>query len=278
MSAFPATRLHSERADQTRARILDAAVQQFSVNGLAGARTEQIADAAGVNKALLYYYFKSKEALYAAALDSVAEGVRASSMAVLEGVASAGERFLRSALNHFDRIHTNRCFQSLMQQEMIRLHRGESHALSTLAKKVFRPLMERMQQVLDEGIASGELIATDPAQIRYAALGANVLYFLSAPLVRLMRGGDPLERGALKFRREAAMEFLGQAIFTNRKHGARVAARVLESTPMPRNCRPSAALSKPKPSREAPSRQAKSKGTKSMAVQGGKAVMSSQMK
>ena len=278
MSAFPATRLHSERADQTRARILDAAVQQFSVNGLAGARTEQIADAAGVNKALLYYYFKSKEALYAAALDSVAEGVRASSMAVLEGAASAGERFLRSALNHFDRIHTNRCFQSLMQQEMIRLHRGESHALSTLAKNVFRPLMERMQQVLDEGIASGELIATDPAQIRYAALGANVLYFLSAPLVRLMGGGDPLERGALKFRRKAAMEFLGQAIFTNRKHGARVAARVLESTPMQRNRRPSAALSKPKPSREAPSRQAKSKGTKSMAAQGGKAAMSSQTK
>jgi TetR/AcrR family transcriptional regulator len=278
MSAFPATRLHSERADQTRARILDAAVQQFSVNGLAGARTEQIADAAGVNKALLYYYFKSKEALYAAALDSVAEGVRASSMAVLEGAASAGERFLRSALNHFDRIHTNRCFQSLMQQEMIRLHRGESHALSTLAKNAFRPLMERMQQVLDEGIASGELIAADPAQIRYAALGANVFYFLSAPLMRLMRDGDPLERGALKFRRKAAMEFLGQAIFTNRKHGARVAAQVLESTPMPRNRRPSAALSKPKPSREAPSRQAKSKGSKSMAVQGGKAVMSSQIK
>jgi TetR/AcrR family transcriptional regulator len=80
----------TERADQTRARILDAAVRQFSANGLAGARTEQIAEEAGVNKALLYYYFQSKDALYAAALESVAEGVRANSMAVLEANASAG--------------------------------------------------------------------------------------------------------------------------------------------------------------------------------------------
>jgi len=77
------TRTQAERADLTRARILNAAVRQFSESGLAGARTEQIAEEAGVNKALLYYYFKSKEDLYAAALDAVFEGVRADSISVL---------------------------------------------------------------------------------------------------------------------------------------------------------------------------------------------------
>jgi len=104
MCATTPTRTQTERADQTRARILDAAVREFSENGLAGARTEQIAEAAGVNKALLYYYFKSKEALYEAALGSIAEGVRATSLAVLDADGSAGERFLRSVLDHFDRI------------------------------------------------------------------------------------------------------------------------------------------------------------------------------
>jgi len=51
---------------------------------LAGARTEQIAEEAGVNKALLYYYFKSKEDLYAAALESVFESVRDANIAVLQ--------------------------------------------------------------------------------------------------------------------------------------------------------------------------------------------------
>ena len=107
MSASTPSRTQAERADQTRTRILDAAVREFSENGLAGARTEQIAEAAGVNKALLYYYFKGKNALYAAALEWIAEGVRDSSMAVLEADASAGERFLRATLEHFDRIHSD---------------------------------------------------------------------------------------------------------------------------------------------------------------------------
>jgi TetR/AcrR family transcriptional regulator len=233
MNIPPSSRTQAERADQTRARILGAAIRQFSESGLAGARTEQIAEEAGVNKALLYYYFKGKEALYSAALESVAEGVRASSMAVFEADASAGERFLLSALNHFDRIYTKRGFQSLMQQEMIRLHRGEANALTPLIESLFRPLMLRMQQVLEEGIAAGELIRVETTQIRIAALGANVFYFLSAPMMRLIEGSDPLERGALEFRRRSAIEYLGQAIFVDREHGARVAARVLASTPMP---------------------------------------------
>jgi TetR/AcrR family transcriptional regulator len=228
-------RTQAERADQTRARILDAAVRQFSENGLAGARTEHIAEAAGVNKALLYYYFKSKEALYAAALESVAEGVRAANMAVWESSGSAGERFLLTVLNHFDRIHSNPGFQSLMQQEMIRLHRGEDNALSPLVEKVFRPMMMRTHQVLEEGMASGELITTDPRQIGYAAFGANVFYFLSAPMKHLIYNEDPLEPATLVRRRTLAIEYLGQTLFIDRELGAQIAARVLASVPMPAN-------------------------------------------
>ena len=187
MITSPTTRTQTERADQTRTRILAAAIRQFSENGLAGARTEQIAEAAGVNKALLYYYFRSKEDLYSAAMETIAEGVHASSMAVLDIDASAGERFLRLVLNHFDRIHSNRVFQSLMQQEMIRLHRGEVHTLGPLVEKLFRPLWIKVQSVVEEGIAAGELIPAEQTQIIYAGLGANVFYFLSAPMMRLAR-------------------------------------------------------------------------------------------
>lgn len=45
-------------------RILAAATQEFAANGFHGARTQAIADAAGVNKAMLHYYFRSKENLY----------------------------------------------------------------------------------------------------------------------------------------------------------------------------------------------------------------------
>src|SRR5580693_6361014 len=116
----------AERVAEARERILDAALRIFSVDGLAGARTDRIAAAAGVNKALLYYYFESKENLYNATLEMIAARVRDSSMAVFLRQATAGERIVRFALNHFDRILSQREFQSMMQQEMIRVRKGES--------------------------------------------------------------------------------------------------------------------------------------------------------
>jgi len=114
---------------------------------------------------------------------------------------------------HFDRIHSQRAFQSLMQQEMIRVHRGEENALASLVDKVFRPTMARVQQVYQEGRDSGELIKVDELQIMYAALGANVFYFLSAPVMGMLTGTNPFDRSALKFRRKAAIEYLG-ALFS----------------------------------------------------------------
>jgi len=223
----------SDQAEDARTRILEAALREFSANGLAGARTERIAEGAGVNKALLYYYFRSKDALYAAALEVVSSRLVEIGMSVLSRECSAGERLLRSVLNHFDRIYSQPVFQNLMQQEMIRLRRGDPNAAHPLVEKLFRPLGNKMLSVAEEGIRTGELIQVEATQVTYAALGANVFYFLSAPMMRLIDGADPLERSALEFRRNVAIEYLGQAIFVDREYGAAVARRVLASTPMP---------------------------------------------
>jgi len=233
MALSTQTRTQSERADHTRSRILDAAVREFSENGLAGARTEQIAEIAGVNKALLYYYFKSKEALYRAALETVAQRVLEMSLSALTPDHSPGEQIVQFALNHFDHIHSQRAFQSLMQQEMVRLHRGEENSFSSIVEKVFRPMMFRIRDLLTEGMRDGELVQADEWQVMYAALGANVFYFLSAPVVGIMSDANPLTREAMEFRRKVSIEFLGASIFVDRKHGAEVAARVLACTPMP---------------------------------------------
>jgi TetR/AcrR family transcriptional regulator len=100
-------------------------------------------------------------------------------------------------------------------------------------EKLFRPLGNKMLSVAEEGIRTGELIQVEATQVTYAALGANVFYFLSAPMMRLIDGADPLEPSALEFRRNVAIEYLGQAIFVDREYGAAVARRVLASTPMP---------------------------------------------
>ena len=224
----------SDRADKTRQTILYAAVHHFSQHGLAGARIDAIAKTAGVNKALLYYYFQNKSSLYRAALEDAAGKVVESAIASLASGASAGERLLRLVLNHFDRISAQRELQSLMQQEMVRFHRGESDVMPLVARSLYGPLLKRMQAVVREGIRSRELCETDWMQILYAALGANIFYFLSAPLMRLAVGFEPLDAAALEARRKSAMEFLGQALFCDRDHGSKLARRVLAETPMPK--------------------------------------------
>lgn len=54
----------------TEDRILKAATEEFANNGFYGARTQSIADAAGVNKAMLHYYFRSKENLYSQVIEA----------------------------------------------------------------------------------------------------------------------------------------------------------------------------------------------------------------
>ncbi|HUH62312.1 MAG TPA: TetR/AcrR family transcriptional regulator [Terracidiphilus sp.] len=233
MTALAPSRTQAERADQTRARILEAALTAFSSKGLAGARTEQIAEAAGVNKALLYYYFESKEKLYEAALEMAATKVRDRSMAVFSLNASAGERVLRIALDHFDRILSQGEFQSLLQQEMVRAHKGEAGAMSTIMERVFAPIQAMYQSMIREAISSGELIDVDWLQIHLASLGANVFYFLAAPVWRMLLPFDPFDPAVLAERRKAVVQFLGLALFMDRVHGAQLAARVLADMPMP---------------------------------------------
>lgn len=233
MPTHPHTETQADRAAETKTRILEAAIGEFSEHGLAGARTEQIAAAAGVNKALLYYYFESKEKLYSAALELVASRVRDRSMAVFLREAGPGERLLRAALEHFDRVLTQREFQSLMQQEMMRLHKGEEGQLPILVKRIFAPLQTMFISMVREGIASGELIEVDWMQMILSAIGGNVFYFLSAPVWRLVHTIEPFDKEVLRARRIALVEFLGQAIFKDRTRGAEIAAKVLADSPMP---------------------------------------------
>ncbi|MFG1999992.1 TetR/AcrR family transcriptional regulator [Spirillospora sp. NPDC048911] len=60
----PAPEERQRDAERTQAALLDAAVTEFAAKGYAGARVQDIADRAGVNKHLISYYFGGKEGLY----------------------------------------------------------------------------------------------------------------------------------------------------------------------------------------------------------------------
>lgn len=233
MKSSSPSRTQAERAAKTRRRILAAAVREFSRSGLAGARTEQIAQAAGVNKALLYYYYRSKEDLYAASMDAVFERLWSDFQEMMLMPVSAGERILRAVLQNFDRMLTHTALHGMMQQEMVRMHKGEEHRMNQVAERFMRPIWVRYEEVIEEGIKAGEIIRVNPAMVRYSSIGSTFFYFLSAPVTGLAFGTNPLERQALEEQRKMLAEYVGQALFMDRERGAQLAQAVLASTPMP---------------------------------------------
>jgi AcrR family transcriptional regulator len=66
--------------ERTRAAILAAATEEFTANGLSGARVDAIASRARVNKRMIYHYFGDKEGLYLAVLEATYEQIRAAEL------------------------------------------------------------------------------------------------------------------------------------------------------------------------------------------------------
>jgi TetR/AcrR family transcriptional regulator len=197
----------------TRAAILDAAGREFAHEGVAGARIDAIARAAGVNKALLYYYFKDKEALYGAVLNRVFSGLLERVMAVLDAPTSPREKVLNYVGTHFDYIAQAPLDPRLIQHEMMRAGRNASPHLRHIVKSYFVPLFERLALLIREGIESGEFREVDPEQFVPTMIAVIVFYFSNTPVVRFVISGDPLSSERLAARRAAILDFVSSALF-----------------------------------------------------------------
>jgi TetR/AcrR family transcriptional regulator len=224
-SAISKSRLGSRgRPEQSRAAILQAAVREFSSEGIAGARTDAIARSAKVNKALLYYYFKDKEALYGAVLDQVFGGLVACVGEVLSRDLPPREKILAYAGAHFDYVATHPLYPRIVQGEMMGAGRGRANHLEHIVKTYFRPLFGRVAQVLKSGQAAGEFRPVDPLHFVPSMIAVIVFYFTSAPVMRVMTGKDPLSPQLIAARRAAVLDFISAALFQRsnaKQRGAR---------------------------------------------------------
>jgi TetR/AcrR family transcriptional regulator len=199
--------------EQTKAAILRAALTEFANMGLSGGRTDAIAQTAGVNKALLYYYFKDKETLYGATLESVFAGTAARLSEALDRTLPPREKLLAFAGAYFDAVASNPLFPRLVQQEMMRAGTGLSPHLLRIVEKYQRPVFAKVMRMFDEGIRAGEFRKVDVLQFVPSMVAMIVHYFSSTPMMRAFMPGDPLSPERIAARRVAVLDFISAAIF-----------------------------------------------------------------
>jgi TetR/AcrR family transcriptional regulator len=197
---------------ESRATILKAAVAEFAEHGIAGARTDAIARAAHVNKALLYYYFKDKDTLYEAVLDHVFSGLRARVLPVLESELPPRQKILEYLGAYFDYIAANPRFPRVVQAEWLRSGAGSAR-MQRVAREYFRPIFEKVAGVLGEGMASGEFRAVNPMDFLPSVVGMIIFYFSAAPLMKTLMKVDPLSLERIRERRAFVLDFISAALF-----------------------------------------------------------------
>jgi len=203
------TRGHPE---ESRAAILSAAVSEFGDYGIAGARTDRIARAARVNKALLYYYFKDKDALYAAVLDHVFSGMRERVLPILESDLEPREKLMRYVGAYFDYIAANPLFPRVVQSEWMRVGMHGSPQIFRIAREYFAPIHYRMSQLLREGADKGQLRRLNPMDFIPSLVGIVIFYFSTATAMKALLKIDPLSKERIAERRKFVLAFIADAV------------------------------------------------------------------
>jgi AcrR family transcriptional regulator len=152
MSASPENTRKPDAA-RTRQDILDVARAEFTSHGLTGARVDAIAEKTRTTKRMIYYYFGSKEGLYAAVLEQAYAGIR-----IAEAQLDLGTQDPETALRHlieftFDYHDAHPDFVRLVAVENI--NQGQFLARTEKIQNVNAHALTTLSTILEKGRAGG---------------------------------------------------------------------------------------------------------------------------
>jgi len=207
--AARSTRHHNSTA--TREAILEAAEGIFADEGLEGARTDAIAAAAGVNKALLYYYFRSKKGLYRAVLEDYSADFNRQALEVLSSEGSASSVLLRYINLHFDFIAAHRHHGPLFQRMLM----ADEKTYVRLAREQGLPRLKALLKVIERGMRTGEFRRMDSIHAVISLVSLIVFFFSSATVLRAVSGIDPYTKCNVERRKKEVLKFVRYALFTH---------------------------------------------------------------
>lgn len=173
-----ATRTITEKRTETVAHILEVAKDVFAEHGFAGARVDEIARRAGVNKATLYYQIGDKKALYAEVIHSIMSNAAELCARAIEKAQTPEEK-LRCYIRTIARsVDENPQMPPLMMREVA----SGGKNFPAEAARDFVQIVGILTTVLKEGHEKGVFIETIPFLIHMMLMGVIVLYKLSIPL------------------------------------------------------------------------------------------------
>jgi TetR/AcrR family transcriptional regulator len=201
-----------ERDSRTEARILEAARQEFIERGGDGARMQAIADRAGLNKALLHYYFRSKDRLYAEVLRAEFEDFASALFGSIPQTDDVAQLLRVFVDNYIDRLAERPYLVSFVLWE---LRRGGETVGEIVQRHLTGPGGGRPfpVAVIERAAAEGAIRPVDPVQFLMTLIGACLYPFIARPLLeRVFPGLEVLSPEFLARRKEEVTRVLWAGI------------------------------------------------------------------
>lgn len=192
-------------AEISRARLVEAATEEFALRGYDGARVDAIVARAEVSKNLVYHYFAGKEALFIAVMERVYVLMRTHHqddlLKQLEPRAAI-ERLIRSV----HRLFVERPeIITLLNSE--NLHKAAHIAKSERIKTLYNPLLEALIDILDRGSAAGVFRrGVDPVDLYITISGLSYFYISNAHTLTFIFNEDLLAEERLARREQHIVE------------------------------------------------------------------------
>jgi len=171
-------------SNSTREKIKAAAAEEFIDRGFDGSRMQAIADRAGANKAMIYYYFHSKEALFEAIVRETFEEL----FGLFSEIKPEREVDPETLIPRIVHIHTRFLFEHPhLPKMMVR----ELHAGHPIVEKVLKELFANLKRgrygeflkVFEAAAKARKIRRVDPQQTMWNIVALNIFYFVAKPFL-----------------------------------------------------------------------------------------------
>lgn len=193
--------------ERTRKQILDAATLEFAAKGLEGARTDEIARLADVNKRMIYHYFDSKDGLFQAVLEDNYAKIRNAEEDLQLVSRDPVEAMAELVSFSFDWFVDHPEFISLLNEE--NLHRAAHVKSSSSARLLNMPLVDMITALLRSGAESGQFRSgVDPVELYISVAAESYFYFSNSHTLSAIFDRDLMAPADVERRRKHVVDVI----------------------------------------------------------------------
>lgn len=198
-----------QRDGTTEERILDAARKVFIAKGMAGARMQDIADEAGINKALLHYYFRNKEKLFETIFRELSVEFMPRVNFIFESDLPLFEKIEVFCSEYIARMMENPFIPLFIVNEI-------NKQPEVFLKKVWgekRPMVGKLLRQIESEIEKGKIKQIHPAQLMLNMVSMCIFPFIGKPLCQMVMGiNEPGYRKLMEERKKLVPQFIIESI------------------------------------------------------------------